>query len=239
MNRPTPGSEKPGNLANQLNIKVRHRGRLLSTVFSARFILLAILAGSVYQYVEKGEVSWLTTTFRAIESTGKRLAENPERVIDDVTTSIRNYVEETDIVAAGPYDLVGRVVKVADGDSIRVVDSSRKEHEIRLHGIDSPERGQPYANAARKVLSGLVAGNDVAIEERDIDQYGRIVGVVYLGDININLAMVESGHAWWYEHYARFDRDLEAAQARARESRLGLWRDSNPTPPWEWRRRSR
>lgn len=58
--------------------------------------------------------------------------------------------------------LTGKVVKVADGDTITVLDNANTQHRIRLQGIDAPERKQAYGNASRKHLASLVAGCRVA-----------------------------------------------------------------------------
>lgn len=71
----------------------------------------------------------------------------------------------------------------------------------------------------------------------DVDNYGRLVGTVFVGDRNINLAMVEQGHAWWYEKYARKAFELELAEQQARAARLGLWANGSAVAPWEWRQR--
>jgi endonuclease YncB( thermonuclease family) len=75
----------------------------------------------------------------------------------------------------------------------------------------------------------------VAVE--DVDIYGRLVGTVFVNDSNINLAMVEQGHAWWYEQYARDAFELELAEQQARAARRGLWASGTAVEPWEWRRR--
>ena len=107
---------------------------------------------------------------------------------------------------------------------------------VRLHGIDTSERDQPYGKEATSALDALIE-TKVFVEEQDTDRYGRLVGVLYTADgLNVNLEMVCSGHAWWYERYARFDSDLEDCQESAQEARLGLWADENPMAPWEWRR---
>ena len=138
---------------------------------------------------------------------------------------------------ASGVDLTGRVVRVADGDTLSVLDNSNTQHKIRLYGIDTPERDQPHGKASRKALSALVAGQTVGIVVVETDKYDRTVGTVYLGKRNINLAMVEGGHAWWYRYHARHERPLEAAESEARKQKRGLWADPAPVPPWDWRRR--
>ena len=76
--------------------------------------------------------------------------------------------------------LTGQVIRVADGDTVTVLDHWKTQHRIRLQGIDAPERGQPYGKASGKHLSGLVAGRFVMVEYDKRDRYGRVVGKVLL-----------------------------------------------------------
>ena len=75
--------------------------------------------------------------------------------------------------------------------------------------------------------------------EKEKDQYGRVVGVVYLNGENVNLKQVADGNAWWYRFYAKEEPNLQIAEEEAREKKLGLWKASNPIPPWEFRRKNR
>ena len=121
------------------------------------------------------------------------------------------------------------VDRVVDGDTVYTKDGTK----IRLHGIDTPERDQPYGQQATRALHGLIK-TKVYVVEKDTDRYGRLVGVLYTPEgLNVNLEMVCGGHAWWYERYARFDGDLEDCQESAQGARLGLWADENPMAPWE------
>ena len=92
---------------------------------------------------------------------------------------------------------------------------------VRLHGIDTSERDQPYGKEATSALDALIE-TKVFVEEQDTDRYGRLVGVLYTPEgLNVNLQMVCSGHAWWYERYARFDSDLEDCQESAQGAGRG------------------
>jgi endonuclease YncB( thermonuclease family) len=66
--------------------------------------------------------------------------------------------------------------------------------------------------------------------------------VVKVAGKDVNLAQVESGMAWWYRKYQNEQTpqqraDYEQAEVSAKAGRLGLWSDTNPLPPWEWRGR--
>lgn len=137
--------------------------------------------------------------------------------------------------------LTGRVVRVSDGDTITVLDASRRQHKVRLQGIDAPESRQAFGNVSKRGLSDLVAGQLVEVRFEKEDRYGRLLGVVYVGGQDVNLAMVSRGLAWHYSFYQRdqslLDRQRYAlAQQQARQAGIGLWRDAQPTPPWDFRR---
>ena len=137
--------------------------------------------------------------------------------------------------------LTGKVVTVADGDSITVLDSTNTQHRIRLQGIDAPERKQPFGNVSRKHLANLVAGKEVIMKWDKRDRYGRIVGKVWVNGLDACLEQVRAGLAWHYKKYQHEqspeDQRLYAdAEIRAREARLGLWRENNPNSPWDYRR---
>ena len=127
-----------------------------------------------------------------------------------------------------------KVDRITDGDTIVLMDRTR----VRLHGIDAPERDQPYGSAATTALTDMVEGS-VYILEVDTDRYGRMIGQLYHSQdgYEINASMVCAGYAWWYERYAPDDIRLKVCQEDAERARDGLWEDEAPMPPWEWRRR--
>lgn len=61
-------------------------------------------------------------------------------------------------ITAFADQLQGKVVRVADGDTITILDSQNTQHKIRLMGIDAPEKGQPFGDASKRSLSDLVFG---------------------------------------------------------------------------------
>ena len=98
--------------------------------------------------------------------------------------------------------LVGTVTKIVDGDTIDVQLSSGPIR-VRLHGVDTPERGQPWGKESTAALTALVMGKEVDIEPFSQDRYERMIGIVFLGDLNVNLELVKRGHAWAYRQYMR------------------------------------
>ncbi|HEY0732159.1 MAG TPA: thermonuclease family protein [Chitinophagaceae bacterium] len=132
--------------------------------------------------------------------------------------------------------LTGKVVSIADGDTFTMLDANNKQRKIRLHGIDAPEKRQPFGTVSKKRLSELVFGKEVRVEKRATDRYKRIVAIVYADTLNINETMIAEGMAW---HFTRYDQNpaWTALETRARSNKSGLWKDAHPLAPWEWRRK--
>lgn len=141
--------------------------------------------------------------------------------------------------AAPAFSFTGQVVRVLDGDTIEVL-QDRKAQRIRLHGIDCPEKGQPFGKVAKWATSALVFGRTVTIQRHDTDKYNRVVADIVLADeTHVNQKLVKDGWCWWYRKYAPDDPVLEGFETEAREAKRGLWIDPHPVPPWEWRKRGK
>ena len=146
--------------------------------------------------------------------------------------------------AAGIETLTGRVVSLADGDTITLLDAANTQHRIRLSGIDAPESHQAFGARSKQSLSDLVFGRDVTVFYSKTDQYGRLVGKVIVDGQDANLAQIKAGMAWHYKEYQREqtpeDRELYArAEEEAPAQHLGLWQDANPIEPSQFRREER
>jgi len=136
----------------------------------------------------------------------------------------------------------GKVVGVADGDTVTVLDSAKVQYKIRLTGIDAPEKAQPYGQVSKKSLSDLVFNKDVEISWEKRDRYQRILGKVLLDKQDICLEQVKRGMAWHYKQYQRDqsqeDRtSYDLAEKKAREAKIGLWADDAPVEPSKFRHR--
>ncbi len=135
----------------------------------------------------------------------------------------------------------GVVVKVIDGDSLRV-QRNGKTVELRLYGIDTPEYRQPYSNKAKQFARRFVDRHTVTVREKDIDRYGRIVALVESRAGMLNRELVRAGLAWYYPKYCREQPlcgELESLENDARKAGRGLWRDTEPVAPWEWKRQQK
>jgi len=200
-----------------------------------RNILIAVVALSLYQWIVQGSVSWPVDAYRALTSDVGDYATRPGASWRQASEAIEQAGGARERVPSDGFDLRGRVVRVADGDTLTILDQAKRQHKIRLFGIDTPEREQAHGKVAREALSQLVAGKTVGVVTVEKDDYGRTVGNVYHGDTHINLTLVEAGHAWWYRKHARYERRLEMAEREAREQQRGLWAAADPVPPWQWR----
>jgi endonuclease YncB( thermonuclease family) len=92
-------------------------------------------------------------------------------------------------------EIRGKVVSIADGDTITVLDAEKVQHKIRLEGIEAPEKGQAFGTKSKEKMSELVGEKEVVVTWEKKDRYGRILGDVHLGDRHINLEMVQEGLA--------------------------------------------
>ena len=134
--------------------------------------------------------------------------------------------------------IIGRVVRVIDGDTITVLDATNTEHRIRLAQIDAPETKQAYSNVAKEALSSLVANREVTVKVDGIDRYQRVLGELFIADQNVNLYLVRNGLAWAYTAYVTDD-NYVVAQRLAQKEQRGLWADPHAVAPWEFRRQQR
>jgi endonuclease YncB( thermonuclease family) len=138
----------------------------------------------------------------------------------------------------------GTVVAVADGDTLTLLDAARRQHRIRLDGIDAPERTQAYGRRARESLAALAHGRSATADCDKIDRYGRAVCRVTVDGVDVGLEQVRRGLAWHYVRYAHEQSVIARAvyaraEAQAKQERSGLWAAPDHTAPWDYRRTAR
>lgn len=136
------------------------------------------------------------------------------------------------------------VLAVKDGDTIQVSDTSDCAgaiYNIRLYGIDAPEKKQDYGLEAKAYLTALLQNKDVRLQLIGGDLHGRLVCKVLLLEKNlyVNENLVASGYAWYYEAFAKNDNALKIAQDFAQKNKLGLWKNNNPVAPWDYRKQQK
>ena len=200
-------------------------------------MVLLLLAGfSLLQYLTGGAVTWPGDLYRYIRETVSDRAAGPDAAWRRATDVLEDLGSAREGLPVPAFDLSGRVVRVADGDTISLLDEHNTQYKVRLYGIDTPEQDQPHGRTAKSALAELVDERQVGLVVVETDEYGRKVATLYREDTNINLVMVSEGHAWWYRYYAPHEHALARAERQARERRLGLWAQPEPVPPWDWRR---
>jgi len=146
------------------------------------------------------------------------------------TSQINKKKMTTDVVK-------GVITRVYDGDTVTFVPDDKKEDQwkIRLAEIDAPESDQPCGKESTMFLKDMALLKDAKIKVVTTDKYGRKVAKVYVGRRLLNKAMLQEGLAWHYKDYSKnteFRQIMESAQAQKK----GIFRQKNPTPPWEYRK---
>ena len=153
--------------------------------------------------------------------------------------------------------LEGKVVRIVDGDTLVILDATKTQHRVRLAGIDTPERGQPFGKGATENLARLAGMKVARVEWNKKDRWKRLIGTVWVQSpdarcageecpktLDVGMAQLTQGLAWHFKRYAHEQPEGERerysfAEYEARAKRVGLWADPEPIPPWEWRKRKR
>jgi endonuclease YncB( thermonuclease family) len=136
--------------------------------------------------------------------------------------------------------ITGTIDSVIDGDLITIT-SKGKEIEIRLFGIDTPEKTQAFGQSAKNFTGAKASGKEIRVEPISKDQSGRTVAMVFVNGINLNEQIISQGFGWVYRQYCKESicADWLKLESNAKASQKGLWADANPTPPWEYRQKKR
>lgn len=137
-----------------------------------------------------------------------------------------------------PKEITGKVVAARDGERLTIWVDRQRNVDVRLFGIDAPERSQAFGTQSWKRLGELMVGKTVTVKTRGADDYNRILGEV-LSPVelsNVNLMLVSEGLAWHDVQFAKDRHDIREAEDMARRAKSGLWSDPNPVAPWEFRK---
>ena len=137
------------------------------------------------------------------------------------------------LVSFAGEEIKGTITSVIDGNTIEILTREHETYKILLHGIDSPDPGQNYAEQAKKFLEKLLLNKSVTIAIHGKDRQGNRLGEIHVeGTPDPRQELLKAGLAWTTESVA----DFETLKEHAREQGKGLWQDENPTPPWIYRR---
>lgn len=143
--------------------------------------------------------------------------------------------------AAKTETITGRVVRVADGDTVTLVTRQNRKVRVRINGIDAPETRQAYGDRAKQTLRRMADGRQATVHAYKQDRYGRYVGKLMVGSTDCAAVMLERGMAWYFRRYEEDvpkteRKTYEQLEARARRAKRGLWSQTNPMAPWDWRK---
>lgn len=130
----------------------------------------------------------------------------------------------------------GVVVKVKDGDTVEILDDNKVTYNIRLAGVDCPEKNQDFGVVAKKFTSDLIFGKSVKFQILKQDLYGRNIGWVFIDDLNVSEELLRNGLAWHYVKYSTSKR-LQILENLARSKKIGIWSKPDPVKPWEFRKK--
>jgi endonuclease YncB( thermonuclease family) len=142
-------------------------------------------------------------------------------------------------LSAHASTLQGLVREVNDGKTITVENTGRLIR-VALKGMDAPEKDQPYGDVAIQHLSGLILNRPVTVELTGLGAGSLLIGRVICEERDIALQMIRDGVAWFDRSYGHDLREAERrlyadSEQAARNEHRGIWQDSSPVPPWEWR----
>lgn len=132
----------------------------------------------------------------------------------------------------------GKVVGVSDGDTLTVLNQQKRPIKIRLVEIDAPEKSQDYGERSKQSLSELCFNKTAKVDDKGQDRYQRTLGRVYCEGIDANAEQVKRGMAWAYRQYLT-DPALADLEQVAKNQKIGLWSDTSPIPPWDYRHGSK
>ena len=131
--------------------------------------------------------------------------------------------------------LKGKVTSVIDGNTVEIIAADGERYKILLHGIDSPDPGQNFAENAKKLLEKLLLNKSITITMHGKDRFGNRLGIIQIdGSPDPRRELIRAGLAWTTDGDP--NGEFESLKNHAREQGLGLWSDENPTPPWLYRR---
>ena len=119
------------------------------------------------------------------------------------------------------------VTEVTDGDTLKLSDGKT----FRLYGVNSPEVKEPFYEETKAFTQNLVLGKEISFEQEvnyKVDKFGRTLGYIFVGGVNLNLELVRNGLARvvLYEKRAKikYQDELLMAEKSAKELMLGIWK---------------
>ena len=131
----------------------------------------------------------------------------------------------------------GKVIKVKDGDTVVVLLGNNQQETLRLAEVDCPEKSQAFGKNAKQFTSSQVFGKKVMFYRTGKDRYKRTVAKIFYDNYKyLSAEIIKSGWGWWY-FKASENAELKNYQLEAKNSKIGLWKDSNAISPWDFRKK--
>jgi len=128
----------------------------------------------------------------------------------------------------------GKVITVVDGNTLEVFTGENETYKIFLFGIDSPELEQEYGDKAKRFLEKLILDKNVEVQIQGKDRLGNRLGIILIDGEDLREKLLEAGLAWTSERNPI--ESFETIKEKSKEKRKGLWKETEPTPPWIFRR---
>ena len=134
--------------------------------------------------------------------------------------------------------LTAKVVGIKDGDTVIVLDSLNNQTTLRLAEVDCPEKNQPFGTKAKQFTSDQIYLKTIKYVVTDTDRYGRSIAMIYYDTDNkyLSAEIIKAGMGWHYKRYST-SKELAIYEDSARKNKIGLWVDTNPINPSDWRKK--
>ncbi len=220
------------------DVKQKFYAELKSGVFKKDIPQKAHISKSDHTYVGDANQNNITVGLFLIVKKGQ------SRIVRDVSGKKvckilpSSSLHTTNSFAALPQNnditCVQRILKVKDGDTFDYIDCNGNIHTVRMAGIDTPEKGQPFANKAKEKLSTLLKSGKITMLRTGSGNHHRLAMEVFVDGIDVNLELVKSGLAWRDPRFDKSGKYIQA-EAEAKQAKLGLWSDPTSIAPWEYR----
>lgn len=215
------------------DVKQKYYAELKSGVLNKDVPKKAHISKSDHMYVNDANKNNITVGLYLIVKKGQsRIARDVEGKkeckILPTTNSFNALPQNNDVTC------VKQILKVKDGDTFDYLDCNGVIHTVRIAGIDTPEKGQPFANKAKEKLSLLLNSGKITLLRTGSGNHNRLAMEVYVNGIDVNLELVKCGLAWREPRFDKSGKYIQA-EADAKKAKIGLWSDPTSIAPWEYR----
>lgn len=215
------------------DLKQRYFAEIKNGIFDKDIPKKAHISKSDHTYVGDANKSNITVGLYLIVKKGQ------SRIVRDVNgRKMCKVLPSTNSFDALPQNndvtCIQKILKVKDGDTFDYLDCNGDIHTVRMAGIDTPEKGQPFANKAKEKLSSLLHSGNITMLRTGSGNHHRLAMEVFVDGTDVNLELVKCGLAWREPRFDKSGKYIQA-EADAKKAKLGLWSDPSSIAPWEYR----